>query len=227
MKTYDELKELHGKRYAEIFEHTQKPFRLERLIPYMKISRQDKAVDFACGSGMLMEHIAPLVQSYVGVDFSEPFIAIANAKKNTLSITNAMFECSSIQEFCVRYRNTFDIAFAMDLSEHVYDKEWLAILRSIRASLVNGGRCYLHTPNGQFFLEVMKAHNFIVKQFPEHVAVRTIEANVLLLQEAGFRVSKALLMPHYNMLRFLHPLSFVPLIGGYLKARIFIEAISL
>lgn len=224
MKTQDELKELHGREYAENFEKTQSPLRLERLIKYMSISPEDNVVDFGCGSGMLMKHIAPLVNSYVGVDFSEPFIDMACARKASLNISNARFECSSIQDFCRRHRDSFNVAFAMDFSEHVYDEDWLEHLISMRTSLVSGGRLYLHTPNARFFLEIMKKHNLIVRQFPEHVAVRTLEENTSLLKKAGYRVCKAMLMPHYNILWLFHPLSFVPLVGDYLKARIFIEA---
>jgi hypothetical protein len=70
----------------------------------------------------------------------------------------------------------------------------------------------------------MKRHNFLVKQFPEHIAVRNLKENIDLLEKAGFQVSKTQLIPHYNILRFLHPLSFLPIIGRYFQARIFVEA---
>jgi 2-polyprenyl-6-hydroxyphenyl methylase/3-demethylubiquinone-9 3-methyltransferase len=231
MKSIEELKELHGDEYAKNFDQSDS-YRLERLIARMNISSHAKVVDFACGSGMLLEYIAPRVQSYVGVDFSEPFIKIANAKKNkfasqskdNLWAKKARFECTSIQDFCRKNPGAFDVGFAMDISEHVYDEEWLDILKHIQPSMAVGGKLYLHTPNGRFFLEIMKRHNFFVKQFPEHIAVRNLEENLALLKKAGFRISKARLIPHYNILRFLHPLSFLPVIGPYFQARIFVEA---
>ena len=225
MKSSKELKDFYDEKYVESFELKQSPFRLQRLIKLMTIDKNHIVVDFACGSGMLMEFIAPKVKSYIGVDFSEAFIRAANKKKKRLSIHNAEFVCSDIIEFCAQNPNRFDIGFAMDFSEHVYDKEWLQILKAIKNSIKSNGKLYLHTPNGEFFIEKMKKKNFVLRQFPEHVAVRTPDENAKILQDAGFKVDKMMLIPHYNILRVLHPISYIPLIGRYFKARIFIEAI--
>ena len=112
----------------------------------------------------------------------------------------------------------------MDLSEHIYDVEWIQILEKIRKSIKPDGKLYLHTPNAEFFLERMKSRNFIVKQLPEHIAVRSPEHNASILREAGFKIRHIWLIPHYNILRIVHPLSYIPVLGKYFNARIFIEA---
>ena len=224
MKSQKELKELHGEEYVESYRN-KTPLRLDRLVKkHMKIDRTFSVADFACGNGMLMELLAPKVKSYIGVDFSEPFIKAANEKKEQLSIKNAEFVCADINEFCQRHLNTFDVGFAMDVSEHVYDMEWSQILGSIRRSIKPNGKLYLHTPNAEFFLEKMKSKNFIFKQFPAHIAVRTPEHNASILREAGFNVEHMWLIPHYNILRVVHPFSHIPVFGKYFRARIFIEA---
>jgi len=223
MKSHKELKQLHGDDYVESFKQ-QSPFRLARLLNYMQLDDSFSVVDFACGNGILMELIAPKVDSYVGIDFSKPFINAANEKKEKLCFTNVEFVCSNIHSFCQNHINTFDVGFAMDFSEHVYDVEWIQILKSIKKSIKPNGKLYLHTPNADYFLEKMKSKNFIVKQFPQHIAVRTPEHNVSILWEAGFSVEHIWLIPNYNILKVLHPLSHIPVIGKYLKARIFIEA---
>jgi 2-polyprenyl-3-methyl-5-hydroxy-6-metoxy-1,4-benzoquinol methylase len=173
---------------------------------------------------MLMELIAPKVKSYIGVDFSEPFIDAANTKKEELSIENAEFVCSDINVFCNDHHNTFDIAFAMDISEHVYDSDWKQILISIRRSLKPNAKLYLHTPNADFFLEKMKNKNFLVKQFPAHIAVRTPKHNAQIIKDAGLEIENIWLLPHYNSLKFIHLISYIPVLGKYFKARILIEA---
>jgi 2-polyprenyl-6-hydroxyphenyl methylase/3-demethylubiquinone-9 3-methyltransferase len=226
MKLQNDLKHLYGKEYVAAFEK-QNRFRLIRLLKYIHLEKSYVVADFACGNGMLMELVAPRVSSYVGVDFSEPFIEAANKKKDQLRITNAHFECAEIVEFCQRHQNAFDAAFAMDFSEHVYDNEWSQILRSMGSSLKPKGTLYLHTPNAEFFLERMKTRGFLVKQFSEHIAVRTPEQNAKLLQEAGFQVTHIRFIAHYNaILRIVHPLSFIPVIGNFFKARILLEATS-
>ena len=224
LKEPAELKDLYKKDYVEKFSNSQAPYRLNRLLKYFQLALNLHVVDFACGNGMLLPCVAPNVASYVGVDFSEEFIRNADERKIHMGIKNAEFYCDDINSFCEKHMNSFDCAFAMDFSEHVYDEEWLEILRSIRKPLKREGRLYLHTPNSLFFIEKMKKHSFILKQFEEHIAVRSPEQNADLLKSAGYTIKKFLLLPHYNMLRYIHFISYAPFVGKYFKARIFIEA---
>lgn len=224
MLSRDERQKLHGQDYVEKYEHLPTHARLGRLLEYIDLNTQQCVIDLACGNGAMMEYVAPYVARYVGVDFSEPFIAVARHRAEEQRFTNVYFECVDIVEFCQRNPRQFDIGFAMDVSEHIYDDEWLDILKGVRFALKPGGRLYLHTPNAEFFLERMKARNLIMKQFVEHIALRTPQENIDLLQQAGFSHIDVRLIPHYNLLKHLHPLSHIPLIGKYLKARIFIEA---
>lgn len=223
MKSQDELMQLHGEKYVESYE-SQPLLRLERLMSFIKFDKTFSVVDFACGNGILMEFIAPKVRSYIGVDFSEPFIKAANTKKKNLYIENANFICSDINLFCNNHIDAFDMAFAMDVSEHLYDTEWRQILSSIRKSLKANAKFYIHTPNADFFFEKMKSKNFLVKQFPQHVAIRTPEQNSQIIRDAGFEIENMWLLPHYNSLKFVHPISYIPSVGKYFKARVFIEA---
>ncbi len=226
MLSENELKNMHGKEYVDSFIKLQSKFRLERLIDSIDLKPEYKVADFACGSGMLLPLVSDKVNEYVGVDFSKDFINAAEKNMEALSISNSKFVCGDIIDFCSLNQNAFDAAFAMDFSEHVYDKDWIKILLAIKGSLKPAGKLYIHTPNANFFLEKMKAKNFIVKQFPEHIAVRNPVENVFLIEDCGYTINKLKLIPHYNILRILHPFSFIPIVGKYLKARIFIEAIA-
>jgi SAM-dependent methyltransferase len=181
-------------------------------------------VDFACGSGALLAVVIPRVRTYTGVDFSPDFIEIARRRKAHLGAANAELVCSSIEDFCVTRVKRFDVAFAFDFAEHVYDDGWVRILGCIRKSIRPGGKLYLHTPNSEFVLELMKAQGFLLKQSQEHVAVRDASQNMRLLEQAGYSECRAEYISHYNVLRLLHPFSYLPVVGRYLKARIFIEA---
>ena len=217
------MQQLHGREYVVSFE-MQSDSRLRRLIRHVELEENYSVVDFACGDGKLMNLISSRVYSYVGVDFSTPFIESAKEKLKKSSISNAEFVCSDIVDFCNIHHNQFDAAFALDFSEHVYDDDLIEILVSIRKTIKAGGKLYLHTPNGDFFVEKMKSSGFILKQFPEHVAVRTLSHNLSLLESAGFKVVKTVMLPHYNMLKFIHPLAFLPGVGRFFQARIFVEA---
>lgn len=223
-KAGQDLKRLYGADYVRAFEAHQSPQRLKRLIKYIELKPDYVVADFACGNGMIMEYIAPKVKLYTGIDFSELFIQAAKRKQESQGIKNVEFVCSQIRDFCNKNPERFDIGLALDLSEHVYDREYLDILKSIRGALKESGRLYLHTPNAYFFLEIMKAHNCISIQLPEHIAVRTPEDNIRLFKEAGFSETKLILLAHYNILKYIHPFSYLPAVGKYFKARIFIIA---
>jgi len=173
---------------------------------------------------MLLDYIHDKVRTYSGVDFSENFISAARNRQKRRGISNAVFFCESIESFCFRNHEKFDAGFVLDLAEHVYDQEWVRILTAIRSSLKPGGRLYLHSPNAEFFLEIMKKKECIFHQFKEHVAVRDVNQNICLLKDAGFVNYEIKLLPHYNVLRYMHVLSFFPLVGHFFKGRILIIA---
>lgn len=216
--------QLHSGEYVDRFEKGQSTYRLERLLPYINLTPTSIVADFACGNAMLLPLLFDKVASYHGVDFSPEFIAKCKTKMLALGIQNAEFACKDINEFCQEYCETFDASFAMDFLEHVCDDELLRILKSIHSSLKPGGRFYAHTPNARFFLEIAKHHNFLVRQFPEHIAVRDIGETTRLFECAGFEIERIEFLSHYNALRVLHPLSFLPLVGKFFQARLFVVA---
>jgi 2-polyprenyl-3-methyl-5-hydroxy-6-metoxy-1,4-benzoquinol methylase len=181
--------------------------------------------DFGCGDGLLLPWVGHRVAQYVGVDFSQEFIAAAERRAADLQAGNASFACEDVIAFCAQRPASFDVAFAMDFSEHVPDAEWVAILGAIRSSLKPGGRLYLHTPNADFIVERLKASG-VMTQTIGHIAVRNPAQNAALLQRAGFAVRKLDRIGHYNVLRHLHPISQMPLVGRYFVARLFIEAVA-
>ncbi len=218
----DELRGLYGDSYAAKISKTPK-IRLVRLMPFFELRSTDVVGDFGCGDGMLMEMICNRVNRYYGVDFSQDLISAAVRRQTNGNYTNAQFECNDIRRFCERYTNTFDKAFTLDFSEHIYDEDFLVIYRSIYASLKPGGILYLHTPNADFLIEKLK-HAGIMKQFPEHVAVRNATAYVDLLSQVGFGGITVHYLPHYlRSLSLLHAFSDTPLIGKQLRARLLIE----
>ena len=224
MLSENQRKSLHGQDYVNKFINHQNSERIDRLLGLMNLNNEMQVLDIGCGNGMLLNALHLKIKNYVGVDFSQPFIDIANKSLENLLYDNAEFICADINEYCKKNTNRFDAAFALDLSEHVYDDEFSIMLTSIRASLKSGGTFYLHTPNLDFFIERFKEHNIILEQFPEHIAVRTVDEYLSLFKNAGYSDIKVQYLPHYNILKLLHPLSYFPFVGKYFQARLFISA---
>ena len=219
--TSDELEDFYKGSYVEKL-GKQPVSRLRRLLPYFELKDSDIVADFGCGDGLLLSLIYSRVRRYVGIDFSEDFIAAANKRYSQAQIHNATFQRADIIAFCSQNNNTFDKAFTMDFSEHIYDDMFLSVYSAIFNSLKDNGKLYLHTPNGNYLLEILKNRG-VLKQFPQHVAVRNAEENTLLLRQAGFSHVAVHFLPHYvRPLSYLHFLSYIPLIGRYFQARLLI-----
>lgn len=218
-----DTKLLHGREYVDLFESNQSAQRLARLIKRIPLNRQDSVLDCGCGNGMLLPLIDSQIQEYTGIDFSQEFIDSAK-NQHPKSESCAKFLCEDLVNHCNRHPKAYDAAFAMDLSEHIEDSEWRRILTAIHCSLKENGKLYLHTPNRSFFVEKMKEKNFILKQFPEHIAVRTEKENCQLITASGFSNTHVTKLAHYNILRILHPLSYLPFAGRWFSARLLITA---
>jgi len=64
---------------------------------------------------------------------------------------------------------------------------------------------------------------YLLKQFPEHIAVRTAIESKTLLEKVGFKNIKIIYLPHYiKILSVFDFLKYTPFCGKYFKARLMI-----
>ena len=200
--------------------------RLENLLKFIKFNSKFHVAEYGCGNGIWGELIHQKVKSYIGVDFSTQFINLANKRHKALNIRNSKFECDDIVKFSKKHNNEFDQAFTMDFSEHIYDNDFISIFTAIRNTLKPNGKLYLHTPNGDYFLEQMKKHG-ILKQSLGHIGIRNANEHIKLLEKVGYKNIKISYLPHYlKPLSVLHFASYLPIIGRFFKARLLIQANS-
>lgn len=215
---------IHSGDYVERY-NAKSLDRVKGLVQRIPLTEESRIADFGCGNGMLLQAIDDRFGSYDGIDFSKDFIDSANEWADRTNRKNYSFHHGDIRDFCVLNQHKFDIATTLDFSEHIDDALSIDIYAAIRQALRLGGRLYLHTPNLNFFLERAKQFG-IIPQFPEHIAVRNAPQMVSILERAGFNPAsiKVQFIPHYNILKFLHPLSWLPFIGRLFAARLWIEA---
>ncbi len=221
--TTDHSISLHSGEYVE--RYNKKPIdRVAALAHRMSIGDSDSVADFACGNGMLQEVLGRRQGLYHGIDFSREFIASAQKRAADTGMDNYEYFCQDIVSFCQEHRGQYTVATTLDFSEHIDDATFIKIYSAIRNSLHPGGTLYIHTPNLDFFLEILKQHG-VVKQFPEHIAVRNETSMITLLQACGFARQKISVekIPHYNILKLLHPLRHLPGIGKYFCARLWFK----
>ncbi len=190
------------------------------MLPFFELSGREIVGDFGCGNGVLLELITPLVREYVGVDFSEAFVREARRRQDQLGIQNGTFHCADIVTFCAQHASHFDAAFALDFSEHVYDDQFLRIGRAIHGALKPGASLYLHTPNGEYFMERLRASG-VLRQIEGHVAVRDAARQEMLLTQCGFTDVRVHYLAHYlRVAGAFHGLGDLPFIGRHFRARL-------
>ena len=221
----DGLRDLYREGYVTAYHQEAGP-RLERLVERMDLAPDLTVADLACGNGLLLDVVRSRVGRYFGVDFSEEFIEAARQRHAAADRGGAefSFHAQSIEAFCEAHPGEIDRAFVLDFVEHVYDADLLGTLAAIRGCLRPDGRLYLHTPNRDFFVEALKDRG-IMKQLPEHIAVRNDTETVALLERAGFSEVRCEAIAHYlPALSWCHAFSRVPVVGRFMRARLFVEA---
>lgn len=212
-------KELYTEEYINKLSN-QDIYKICRLLQYINFNNSDFVADYGCGDGKLSLLISDKVEEYHGIDFSEGFIN--EAMQKNFKRSNIFFHCKDLIEYAKENFNKFDKAFAFDFTEHIYDKDFEKIFSAIKETLKPNGKLYIHTPNGNYFIEMLKKAG-ILKQFPEHVAVRNANQNVKLLERIGFSKCETKYIPHYNKyLKWTHCLAWLPIIGKCFRARLFI-----
>lgn len=218
-----QLRNFYREQYVKQYHQTDSG-RLRQILARVSLSSQDVVADLACGNGLLLEAFPVAPHRYVGVDFSAEFIDEAQ-RRFAQKTGNFQFICGDINQFSHQHKHQFDWAFTLDFSEHIYDDQFLKMYTAIAQSLKPTGQLVLHTPNADFFLERLKAHNWLLRQFPEHVAVRRAEAYIRLLKQAGYRNIRVEYLPHYHpLLSWLKVFHNWPLFNSFLRARLLIFA---
>jgi 2-polyprenyl-3-methyl-5-hydroxy-6-metoxy-1,4-benzoquinol methylase len=216
----EERRDLHSGDYVAVLENL--PInRLHRLLPHIDLHPGNRIIDFACGAGNFAELIHDRVLSVEGIDFSPDFVATAQRRASMLGIKNVSYHCRDIVEFCAEHADEYDVVTSLDFSEHIYDEEFLQIFGGAHRILKPGGTLYIYTPNLNFLYERIKNCG-LAPQFPQHIAVRNAAQNISLLQQCGFSPGdiSCTFLPHFNVFRYLHPLRHLPLIGGWMQAKL-------
>lgn len=214
---------MHGDDYVQRFSNSRQLARVARLVEHIELPADADVMDVGCGTGILARLLAPNCGSYTGIDFSDAMLQEARA--NVRGLQHCNFICADAVSIMREHPGRWDAIFMLDISEHVPDDEWAGIVDAARVALRRGGKVYLHTPNLDFAPERLKQIG-VMRQFPEHVAVRDAKQNLHFFNEAGYSAVTCTMLPHYNVLHWVHPLSRLPVVGKHFAARLWIVAIK-
>jgi ubiquinone/menaquinone biosynthesis C-methylase UbiE len=188
----------------------------------------DLVVELGSARGDVSFLLSGHCREVVGVDAAPEAIAMAEGERSRRGIPNVRWLEGDVADLSAIADRTADAVAAIDLVEHIDDPTLRAMLAECRRILKPGGRLGIYTPDRLHYVERMKAHDFILDQFPQHIAVRRTGEYVAFLLEAGFRVSlSAWSVSPFPAVRWLERLlAPLPLVGPTFRYRILLQATS-
>lgn len=186
-------------------------------------------LDLGSARGDVCFLLAPLVREAIGVDASPRAIAMAEAERVRRGLQNVRFVEGDVADLASIPDASVDVAGAFDLLEHVDDATVRQMLRALRRVLKPEGVFVAYTPNREHYVERLKAHDVLLKQFPEHIAVRRPREILRLLEAEGWRVrALTYATAPFPVVRFLERLLWrIPGVGRLFRYRILLEAAPL
>lgn len=183
-------------------------------------------LDLGSARGDVCFLLAPRVRKAVGIDASARAVQLAESERVRRGLENVRFVQGDVADLAPIPDASIDVAGAFDLLEHVDDATARAMLQALRRVLKPGGFLAAYTPNREHYVERLKAHDLILRQFPEHIAVRRPREIRRLLEEEGWRILElSWSTAPFPFVRWLEKLlAPVPGVGRLFRYRILLRA---
>ena len=189
--------------------------------------KDDLVLELGSARGDVTFLLARHAREVVGVDAAPEAIAMAEAARAEFEIGNVRWLEADVARLAPVADGSVDAVAAIDLVEHVDDPTLSAMLGECRRVLKPGGRLGIYTPDRAHYVERLKAHDLLLKQFPQHIAVRRVAAYRRFLLESGFSIDlEAWSVSPFPVVRWVEKaLSPLPLVGPTFRYRILIRAL--
>jgi 2-polyprenyl-6-hydroxyphenyl methylase / 3-demethylubiquinone-9 3-methyltransferase len=186
----------------------------------------DRVLELGSARGDVTFFLAASAREVVGLDASDDALALAEKGRLSRALANVRFVKGDVADLSAFEDASFDAVAAIDLVEHIDDPTLEAMLKECHRVLRKGGRLGLYTPDRAHYVERLKAHDVILKQFPQHIAVRRVAAYRRFLADAAFRLAlDAYSVSPFPVVRWVETaLAPLPLVGALFRYRILLSA---
>lgn len=197
------------------------------ILSLAKPSAEKTVLDLGSALGDVCFLLAPRVKEVIGIDASPRAIELAEKRRRERGLANVRFLHADVAELAGVAEESVDVAGAFDLLEHVDDETVRRMLRALRRVLKPGGIFVAYTPNREHYVERLKARDLVLKQFPEHIAVRRPGEIRRLIEGEGWSVRSIRYSPApFPVVRWIErALWRVPIAGRFFRYRILAEAV--
>ena len=185
----------------------------------------DLVVELGSARGDVSFLLARYCREVIGVDAAAEAIAMAEAERSRREVPNVRWLETDVANLSALGTGSVDAVAAIDLVEHIDDPTLTAMLAECRRVLKPGGHLGIYTPDRLHYVERLKARDLVLKQYPQHIAVRPM-TDYLRFLRAGFDVDLAdySLCPFPGVRWVERLLAPLPLVGPFFRYRILLRA---
>ena len=116
----------------------------QTVLPLLRLRRDDRVLDIGCGSGRWAQIIAPIVSTYLGIDFSFGLLEVARA-----SVPAALFQCMAVNGMnadSLRVPPPFTVVIASGILTYLNDADVRQLLAATAQMAAPGSRFYAREP---------------------------------------------------------------------------------
>ncbi len=152
-------------------------------------------LDLGCGMGTFTLEAARRGARALGVDLVPPALRAAVRVAREEGATEAKFVLGDVAALPAR-TGSADVVLAADLTEHLDDQTFQALLAESKRALRPGGWLVLYTPEASHLFERLRDAG-IMSQDPSHIAVRSGRQLADTVQHSGFTLERLVYLPSH------------------------------
>jgi 2-polyprenyl-3-methyl-5-hydroxy-6-metoxy-1,4-benzoquinol methylase len=169
------------------FWHATKKIVVDEMLP---AAPEDLVIDAGCGSGVVADHLAASGADVMGIDANPEAIGFATSE---FARPNLRFVRGLVDDEMTLDRPV-DKFYSLEVIEHIYRPQGVAMLRNFHRLLRPGGRALITTPNYRSFWPLLEwtldtfglVPKMAGEQHVEHYHRRKLRE---VAREAGFAIS--------------------------------------
>jgi ubiquinone/menaquinone biosynthesis C-methylase UbiE len=152
-------------------------------------------LDLGCGMGTFTLEAAARGARALGIDMMPTALKAAARVAREEVVADARFALGDVARLPVR-NSAADVVLAADLTEHLDEDTFSAMLAEAQRVLKKGGHLVLYTPEASHIFERLRDAG-VMKQDPSHIGVRTGKQLAQSVQRARFELVRLTYLPSH------------------------------
>ncbi|MGH7467012.1 MAG: class I SAM-dependent methyltransferase [Longimicrobiales bacterium] len=152
-------------------------------------------LDLGCGMGTFTLEAARRGARAIGLDMMPAALRAATRVAAQEQVAGARFALGDVAALPARSQSA-DVILAADLTEHLDDQTFRAMLRETKRVLKPGGYLVIYTPESTHVFERLR-HAGVMAPDPSHIGVRSGRELAAEVQRAGFTVERLRYLPSH------------------------------